>query len=132
MFPESRPTDPFLRRVAVLALWVAVLMLLRRFLPTIESWFAPRDGTPRTVVARGDLGADEKATIELFEKSRDSVVYISTAQVVRDAWTRNAYTVPRGTGSGFIWDDAGHVVTNFHVIEGASQATVKLADGRDY
>ena len=132
MFPESRPTDPFLRRVAVLALWVAVLMLLWRFLPTIESWFAPRDGTPRTVVARGDLGADEKATIELFEKSRDSVVYISTAQVVRDAWTRNAYTVPRGTGSGFIWDDAGHVVTNFHVIEGASQATVKLADGRDY
>src|SRR5690606_17468260 len=40
--------------------------------------------------------------------------------------------VPRGTGSGFIWDDAGHVVTNFHVIQGASEATVKLADGRDY
>ena len=39
---------------------------------------------------------------------------------------------PRGTGSGFIWDDAGHVVTNFHVIQGASEATVKLADGRDY
>ena len=35
-------------------------------------------------------------------------------------------------GSGFIWDDAGHVVTNFHVIQGASEATVKLADGRDY
>lgn len=42
------------------------------------------------------------------------------------------FEVPRGTGSGFIWDDAGHVVTNFHVIEGASHATVRLADGRDY
>jgi S1-C subfamily serine protease len=60
------------------------------------------------------------------------VVYISTAQLVRDVWTRNVFSVPRGTGSGFIWDDAGHVVTNFHVIQGASQATVKLADGRDY
>lgn len=42
------------------------------------------------------------------------------------------FAVPRGTGSGFIWDDIGHVVTNFHVIEGASEATIKLADGRDY
>ncbi|MBN0161956.1 trypsin-like peptidase domain-containing protein, partial [Pseudomonas aeruginosa] len=69
---------------------------------------------------------------ELFEKSRGSVVYISTAQLVRDVWSRNVFSVPRGTGSGFIWDDAGHVVTNFHVIQGASSATVKLADGRDY
>jgi S1-C subfamily serine protease len=84
------------------------------------------------VTARGDLASDEKATIELFEKARDSVVFIATSQVVRDAWTRNAFLAPRGTGSGFIWDDAGHVVTNFHVIEGASQASVKLADGREY
>ncbi len=41
-------------------------------------------------------------------------------------------SVPRGTGSGFVWDGAGHVVTNFHVIQGASEATVRLADGRDY
>nr|WP_242839769.1 trypsin-like peptidase domain-containing protein [Syntrophorhabdus aromaticivorans] len=42
------------------------------------------------------------------------------------------FSVPRGTGSGFIWDDAGHVVTNYHVIEDASEALVKLSDGRDY
>jgi S1-C subfamily serine protease len=42
------------------------------------------------------------------------------------------FTVPRGTGSGFIWDDAGHVITNYHVIENASEATVKLADGRSF
>jgi S1-C subfamily serine protease len=40
--------------------------------------------------------------------------------------------VPPCTGSGFIWDDAGHVITNFHVIQGASEATVRLSDGRDY
>jgi len=49
-----------------------------------------------------------------------------------DAWTRNIFSVPSGTGSGFIWDDSGHIVTNFHVVKGASEATVRLADGRDY
>lgn len=42
------------------------------------------------------------------------------------------FSAPKGTGSGFIWDEAGHVVTNFHVIAGANEAIVKLADGRDY
>jgi S1-C subfamily serine protease len=91
-----------------------------------------RAATPRAVVARGDLASDERSTIELFERSRDSVVFITTRQQVQDAWTRNVFSVPRGTGSGFIWDDAGHVITNFHVIEGASEATVRLSDGRDY
>lgn len=130
--PYPPPPDRFLRRWTFVAASLALLMLLWQFLPAIEAWFAPHESAPRTVTARGDLAADEKATIELFENARDSVVYISTAQVVRDIWTRNVFTVPRGTGSGFIWDDAGHLVTNFHVIEGATQATVKLADGRDY
>ena len=38
--------------------------------------------------------------------------------------------VPAGTGSGFVWDDAGHIVTNYHVIRGASQAKVGVVDGR--
>jgi len=49
-----------------------------------------------------------------------------------DFWTRNVFTVSRGTGSGFIWDDAGYAVTNYHVIENAREATVRLADGRYY
>ena len=130
--PQPRRGPGFVGRWLLVTASIAALMVLWHALPRIESWWAPRDGTPRTVTPRGDLAADEQATIELFEKSRDSVVYISTAQRVLDVWTRNIFTVPRGTGSGFIWDDAGHVVTNFHVIEGASQATVKLADGRDY
>ncbi|TXI21793.1 MAG: PDZ domain-containing protein [Nitrosomonas sp.] len=129
--PPKRP-DPFARRMVIIALTIAALMLLWRTLPLIESLFVPEKGEIRTVTARGDLALDERTTIELFEQSRDSVVFISTTKLVRDIWTRNVFAVPRGNGSGFFWDDAGHIVTNFHVIQGASEATVKLADGRDY
>lgn len=87
---------------------------------------------PRPVTPRGELGADETATIALFERARESVAYITTREQVQDFWTRNVFSVPRGTGSGLIWDDAGHVVTNFHVISGASEAWVRLADGSDH
>ncbi len=130
--PYRRTPDPFYRRLVAIVIMVAALMLLWTLLPAIESLWVPSKGQLRAVTARGDLAADEKNTIELFEKSRGSVVFISTAALVRDVWTRNVFAVPKGTGSGFIWDDAGHVVTNYHVIENASSATVKLADGRDY
>lgn len=117
---------------AAISITLAGLMVLWYALPSIEAAFAPDNAPPRTVSSRGDLAADEKTTIEIFEKARNSVVYISTAGLVRDFWTRNVYSVPRGTGSGFVWDDAGHIVTNFHVIRDAAEATVKLADGRSY
>lgn len=124
-------------RLAVRIIWIALLIIviwvLWQKLPDIRNWFSPNpDAAPRAVTARGDLAADEKATIELFEKSRNSVVFITTKSLVRDFWTRNVFSVPRGTGTGFIWDDTGHVITNYHVIEGASEATVKLSDGTDY
>ena len=129
------PASPPARRHSLL-FWLAALGLalifLNHFLPRIESWFAPESAEPRVVTARGDLAADETATIDLFEKARDSVVFITTRSQVRDVWTRNVFTVPRGTGSGFVWDGAGHVITNYHVIENASEAIVRLADGRDY
>jgi S1-C subfamily serine protease len=129
--------DRFLPRLFWLTLAAAVLILVWRGAPNIEGWleglFAPKpDAAPRVVAARGDLASDEQATIELFERAKDSVVYITTRGQVRDFWTRNVFTVPRGTGSGFIWDETGHVITNYHVIENASEATVKLADGRSY
>lgn len=135
IYPEQSPRPPvdrFLPRLAAVCFCIALLILFWRALPALEAWLSPRQGSERTVNPRGDLAADERSTIELFEKSRDSVVFITTAQLVRDSWTRNVFAVPRGSGSGFVWDEAGHVVTNFHVIKGAAQATVKLADGRDY
>ena len=124
--------DRFLNRLFWLAVAAALLILFWHGLSGLLGGIEEKPAEPRAVLARGDLASDEKATIELFERSRDSVVFITTRAQVRDFWTRNVYSVPRGTGSGFIWDADGHVVTNYHVIENASGATVKLADGRDY
>ncbi|MCS6786288.1 MAG: trypsin-like peptidase domain-containing protein [Thiobacillaceae bacterium] len=121
-----------MRRLLWIVLGVAALLLLWQLLPWIERTLVAPAPEPRAVTARGDLAADEKATIEIFERAKRSVVFISTKQEVIDPWTRNVFSVPRGTGSGLIWDDKGHVVTNFHVIAGASGARVRLNDGRDY
>lgn len=85
---------------------------------------------PREVVPRGDLAPVEATTIALFEGARNSVVSITTEERVLDPWLRRAVDVPRGTGSGFVWDDQGRIVTNNHLISGASDARVRLADGR--
>lgn len=95
------------------------------------AWFAPAP-EPREVVARPPLPAKEASVIDVFEASRDSVVAISVAGQVMNPWTRSAVEVPRGSGSGFVWDGAGHVVTNFHVVRDASRAQVTLADGRSF
>jgi len=125
--------DPFLVRLLGVTLAAVLLTVLWRGGPGLDGWFgAGRDAVPRLVTARGELAADEQSTIALFERARDSVVFITTSAQVMDFWTRNVFSVPRGTGSGFIWDDAGHVVTNFHVLRDASEATVKLADGRTF
>jgi S1-C subfamily serine protease len=124
----------FVLRLALLGVVVFLAVAAWRTFPGLAGRLGldGRETTPRAVLARGDLAGDEQATIELFERSRASVVFISTREQVRDIWTRDVFSVQRGTGSGFIWDAAGHVITNFHVIEGASGATVRLADGRDY
>lgn len=125
--------NPSKKRWLWLALTLALIVLIWKGLPWIGQVFEPqKTAAPRTVAARGDLAADEKATIELFEAAKHSVVYITTSQQVMDFWTRNIFNVPRGTGSGFVWDEKGHIVTNYHVIAGASEARVRLADNRDY
>ena len=125
--------DRFALRLVLLGVAVFVAVALWRSWPSLAPALGlGKEATPRAVLARGELAADEQSTITLFEQARASVVFISTRQQVQDFWTRNVFSVPRGTGSGFIWDSAGHVVTNFHVIQGASEATVRLADGRDY
>jgi S1-C subfamily serine protease len=86
----------------------------------------------RAVAPRGPLTDDERVTIDVFGRSKRSVVYISTSERVRDPWTRNVRNVPTGTGSGFIWDERGTIITNYHVIAGAVAARIRLNDGRDY
>jgi len=82
----------------------------------------------RAVTPRGPLAADELAHVEVFRRLSPSVVHITTLEVARDLFSRNLQQVPRGAGTGFVWDSAGHIVTNFHVIQGGNAATVTLAD----
>jgi len=80
------------------------------------------------VVPRGDLAADEQTTIELFRNASPSVVFITSLAWRRNPFRMNVDEIPQGAGSGFLWDSAGHVITNFHVIQNASAAKVTLAD----
>ena len=114
----------FFARLVWITAAAVLVSIVWQSIPLIQSALLSWQADPRAVTPRGDLAADEKSTIELFEHSRDSVVFITTAERVVDPWTRNAYDVPRGTGSGFVWDALGHVVTNHHVIAGASRAIV--------
>jgi S1-C subfamily serine protease len=115
---------------------VVALMLVSALMAGFGLWLSGcsqrAEAAPRPVTPRGDLTAEERSNIEVFETWKGSVVFISTSSRVMDFWTRDVMSVPRGTGSGFVWDEQGHIVTNMHVIEGAQEATVKLADGRDY
>lgn len=86
------------------------------------------DSAPRPVLARGDLAAYEKSTIEIFREVSPSVVFITTVDLRRNWFSLNVQKIPRGTGSGFVWDEAGHIVTNFHVIQGSNAALVTLYD----
>ncbi|MCX6575860.1 MAG: S1C family serine protease, partial [Candidatus Aminicenantes bacterium] len=65
---------------------------------------------------RAQLTEDERNTIDIVKKTKNSVVFITNIQLVRDFFF-NQEQVPRGSGSGFLWDDQGHIVTNYHVIE---------------
>ncbi len=89
------------------------------------------DAESRLVTPRGELAADEESVISLFERTSPSVVHISTTtpQFRREGYFRlSVYDIPQGDGSGFVWDEDGHIVTNFHVIKNAKGIYVKFAD----
>ncbi len=70
----------------------------------------------------------EKGVMSLFKKSSSSVVFITTSTYRQDYYSRNVYEIPVGSGSGFIWDKDGHIITNYHVIKGVGKAEVTLSD----
>ncbi len=87
----------------------------------------PRGAMPPR--SQPDLKDEEQATINLFERASPSVVNITSIAVGRSRFSMNLREIPRGSGTGFIWDRQGHVVTNFHVMEGANAARVTLSSG---
>jgi S1-C subfamily serine protease len=119
-------------RVGLLSGVCLLVVLLGR-----QSWLSsaalndPR-ATPRAVTPRGEFSPEEKSTIALFRQASRGVVNITTIGVQRDFFTLNLYQIPQGTGSGFVWDTSGNIITNFHVIQNADVAQVTLTDQSDW
>ncbi len=91
------------------------------------------EGKPRPVTpAPAEMGPDERATMAIFERTTKSVVFIANTAIQRDFWSLDIMEVPQGSGSGFVWSKQGHIVTNFHVIYGASSIKVTLADRSEH
>ena len=124
-------------RLLLLLLFAALVLLVYTVQddwggPLGESYAGP-EGQPRAVAAvTGDLSADERATIAVFARASRSVVFITNSAIRRTPWSLNAVEVPQGSGSGFVWNKQGHIVTNFHVIYGADAISVITVDGSDY
>lgn len=107
------------------AIWAVNAYRARQADPPIDPTAKPRETTPA-----GPLDAEEAEAVGLFKRVKGSVVNVDLVQQVRRAaWDDRPTEQQAGTGSGFIWDDAGRIVTNFHVIEAATRRgdlTVRL------
>jgi S1-C subfamily serine protease len=121
------------RRSGWFYFWAVAAVSLITVLIAKQSWIGGASlndpkAAPRAVTARGELFTDEKSTISLFKQASPSVVHITAITVQRDFFSLNLYQIPEGTGSGFVWDTTGNIITNFHVIQNADAAQVTLAD----
>ena len=112
--------------------FAAAALLVAFLLPLAPPAPAKTPAQPRAVSARGALDAEENNNISVFKRVSPSVVHITTLAVQRDFFSLRTSEQPSGTGTGFVWDDSGHIVTNFHVIQGGDRATVTLNDQSSY
>jgi len=131
---ESQPptSTPASRWYLGVALGVVLALVVWSLTGRFQAHEHNPNAIPRTIAPRGDLAADEQTTIELFHNASPSVAYITTLAYQRDVFNLNLFEIPQGTGSGFVWDQEGHIITNFHVIQEASGAKVTLADNSDW
>ncbi|WP_373031219.1 S1C family serine protease [Sulfurovum sp.] len=113
--------------------WIIIGMgIILFFIPRFENYLVKMTAKPQDITARGDLSDLEKTNIEIFRQASPSVVYITTLSDMVNLWTRDITRIPRGTGSGFIWDRHGHIITNYHVLQGASVIRIRLSDQRTF
>ena len=131
----SGDSNPQVQRQQILT-WILLVMVIVFFvIPNLVSWLGILGGTggrPRAITPRGELADFEKTSIELFQSVSPSVVYLNTRARVASRWGSRTVEVEAGSGSGFLWDELGHVVTNFHVLQNASSAQVVLNDQSTY
>lgn len=70
---------------------------------------------------------DEENTIKVFKEASASVVYVTNVAITQSPYM-DEQAIPQGTGSGYVWDRQGHIVTNYHVVEGGNAFLVTLGD----
>ena len=132
IYPDSTP-PPLRQKRTPLLIGVLIGLIAGWILVSfVHSRTGTTRATPQLITPRGDLAEDEKATIDLFQRASPAVVYITSLAQRSDFFGANIFEVPQGTGSGFVWDDAGHIVTNFHVIQDANAVKVTLSDHSSY
>jgi S1-C subfamily serine protease len=114
--------------IFILLILVGLWLVFRSYEPHQRNTGRDSTATPQVVAARGELAADEQNTIAVFKQASPAVVHITTSALQQDLFSLNAIEIPQGTGSGFVWDEQGRVVTNFHVINQASRISVTMSD----
>ena len=113
-----------MRNLVLAVLGILSVLALSACDPNLQS--KGRGVDPRVVQARGTLAESEQATIAIFQSASPSVVLVISGE--RDI--TGMQTVAVGGGTGFIWDEQGHVVTNNHVVQ-ASEIIVRMPGGED-
>ena len=78
------------------------------------------------------LTNDESNNISVFKNASPSVVFVTNTQLKRQRFSLNVMEIPRGSGTGFVWDKSGLIVTNFHVVQGANKITIELQSNKSY
>ncbi|MBN1673329.1 MAG: trypsin-like peptidase domain-containing protein [Kiritimatiellae bacterium] len=114
-----------------LVLALVAVVFLRQRVPAQAEARGAAPGPP-TVTPRGELTEAERVTIRIFRNASPSVVSVVNRALLRDFWTLQVFEVPRGAGSGFVWDKDGHIISNYHVIYQGDNFQVTFSDGSNY
>lgn len=129
--------------IALLALTLAAQTTPKQAPPTEDATIQRLRAyaRPRQIDPGAPLSAEERNTIRRFREAKPSVVFVSALVKDRDPKTQDLLKIPTGAGTGFVWDDWGHIVTNHHVIswdEGGqhigdvNEVEVTLSNGKTY